>query len=233
MRVAFALVLAGTVALSAQSETPTAPLAFEVASVKPNNTGSTASRSQSGRSRVTATNVPLRWLIAEAYGVRSNRLAGPGWIDTARFDINARAPDNTPDSQLDLMLRGLLIDRFKLVARAELREQPIYVLVLANSDGKMGSNIRPATDCGKTAFAGGPGAPGVARPPAVLTGPMQCGIQSSSNPTGTVMTGGAVRMSDLARTLDGRAERLVVDRTGLPGTFNFELRFAGPNLQTA
>jgi uncharacterized protein (TIGR03435 family) len=47
------------------------------------------------------------------------------------------------------------------------------------------------------------------------------------------MTGGAVTMGDVARTVDGPADRRVFDRTGLAGTYNLALRFGRPNVPTA
>ena len=62
---------------------------------------------------------------------------------------------------------------------------------------------------------------------------MPCGTYSSLNPTGTLMTGGAVTVADLARNLDRTADRPVADRTGLTGKYNLALRFARPNPQSA
>jgi uncharacterized protein (TIGR03435 family) len=235
MRLAAILtLLAGSVIASAQSASPPANAVFEVASVKLNNSGNSASSSNSRPGSFIATNVQLRLLIAQAYGVRSNRLAGPNWIDTTRYDINARAPENTPGRQINLMLRALLVDRFKLVARTETRDQPVYALVKASKDDTLGPSLRLATECDKKAsLAGGPGAPGVMPLAGAVTGLMPCGTRSTSNPAGSLMTGGAITMADFARNLDGPADRLVVDRTGLTGTYNVELRFARPNVQAA
>lgn len=220
-----ALVLVGGVIASAQD------VAFEVASVKPNNSSSTSSSSNSGKGSLRATNRQLRLFIAQAFGFRSDRIAGPAWIDTARFDISARAPENTPDSQLSLMLRALLIDRFKLMTHTEMRDQPIYALVLANSDGKLRPGLTPSTQCDKNApfFAG---AGGVTLPdPTVPSKELPCGVRYIGTATGTVITGGAIHLSDLARSLESPATRYVVDRTGLTGTYNVQLRFSRPSLQ--
>jgi uncharacterized protein (TIGR03435 family) len=76
--------------------------------------------------------MPLRLLISNAFGIRPNRvIGGPNWIDSERFDISARAPENTTDNQLSLMLKTLITERFKLVARTEAQDQPAYALVVA------------------------------------------------------------------------------------------------------
>ena len=110
---------------------------------------------QSGRSvkgTVTLTNMPLRELIGNAFGVRLNRvLGGPGWLDSERFDIVARAPANTPDDQMRLMLRALLTHRFKLVVHTATREQPAYALIRACNDGRLGPNLIASSDCDRAA----------------------------------------------------------------------------------
>src|SRR6185503_18225879 len=75
-------------------------------------------------------------------------VGGPSWIDTDRFDITAKAAAPTSPAQLTLMLRTLLADRFKLAAHTEMRDDSIYALVMARSDGRLGPNLHPAAaDC--------------------------------------------------------------------------------------
>src|SRR5688572_6606058 len=166
--IAVLVLLAGSALVSAQSAASGPPPAFEVASVKPNNSGASGSSSYTGKGRLTATNVQLRLLIAQAYGIPSNRIAAPNWIDSARFDINARALENTPDSQTNLMLRSLLVDRFKLAARTEMRDQPIYALVVADKGGKLGPFLQPAAECDKKPMMGAPTDARAVFPQAVL-----------------------------------------------------------------
>ena len=84
-------------------------------------------------------NNSLRNIIRNTYNVQNYQIiGGPDWINTVRWDINAKAPDDAPPQQLLLMLRTLLADRFKLVIRSETREMPIYALILASADGRLG-----------------------------------------------------------------------------------------------
>jgi uncharacterized protein (TIGR03435 family) len=120
---------------------------FEVASIKPNNSGD--GRVMMGiqpGGRFTATNVPLRLLIRNAYQLQDFQIVGaPGWIASERYDIVAKAEDGTPietptldrtaPSRVQLMLRALLAERFQLAVHNETRELPIFALVLARSDG--------------------------------------------------------------------------------------------------
>ena len=241
MRSALVMValLGGTVvrtpALAQETNTPASAPAFEVASVKPNTSGSGSSSARSGKGSFTIVNQPLRMLIVNAYGVRPDRVVGgPGWIDDMRYDVTARAPENTPDNQLSLMMRTLLAERFKLVARTEVRDQPVYALVLARPDGRLGPDLKPSTECSKAPQSSGPrafglGAPSTPPVPGQLPG---CGMRSFSDGRGSMMEAGARSLADLARALDGTGGRVVVDRTGLTGTYDFQLRFARENLQS-
>jgi hypothetical protein len=70
---------------------------FEVASIKPNNSGSGSSRSgiRNG-GHFFATNVSLKALIMQAYRMQEFQIVGgPNWINTERFDIEARAEAGT------------------------------------------------------------------------------------------------------------------------------------------
>ena len=52
--------------------------------------------------------------------------------------------------ELPQLLRSLLADRFKLKTHTESRELPLYDLVLARSDGRLGPDLRPSkSECSK------------------------------------------------------------------------------------
>ena len=111
--------------------------------------------------RLIVTNVPLKFLIAVTFAmadpqslINSRILGGPDWIDSERYDISARAntefqvsPDG-PSSEMLLMIHSLLQERFKLVAHRETRELPIYELVVARADGRLGPGLHKSdVDC--------------------------------------------------------------------------------------
>src|SRR5690242_8848280 len=113
--------------------------AFEVASVKLNKSGDSNGNMRGvGSDRVVATNMPVRPMITFAYQVAGYQLiGGPGWLATDRYDINAKLeaapagvqpfiPGSTTPNALQLALRGLLEDRFKLKMHRETRELDIY-----------------------------------------------------------------------------------------------------------
>lgn len=201
------------------------PPAFDVASVKPNTSGSPGSSGRTNRGTATFTNFTARSLISNAYDIRGNRIVnGPAWLDTDRFDVNARSAENTADSAMNPMMRTLLADRFKLVVRREMRDEPVYALVLARDDKRLGPSLHASTECvtapASNGRAGGPD------PAAAPPGAPACGTRMLSDNRGTTIQSGKRTMADLARLLRGVGDRDVIDRTGLAGTFDFELRYA-------
>ena len=210
------------VTASAQSPAALKPT-FEVASVKMHDGDSAPAASRLGRGSMTFTNYPMRLIIASAYGLRPNRVVGgPKWIDAEGVTVVAKAPDGTPDNQLPLMLRSLLAERAKLSVRFETREQPIYALVLARADRRLGPNLRRSIG-GLNENAARPARAPI---PAWVNGQqVPCGVRSSFEKEGAAIQGGDRTIADLARTLQGSTGRDVIDRTGLMDTYDFDLRF--------
>jgi uncharacterized protein (TIGR03435 family) len=200
-------------------QTRPAPAAFEVASIRENVSGgdNASVRAQPG-GRVSVSNNSLRSIIRNAYNVQNYQIVGgPEWINTVRWDISAKAPDDAPPPQLLLMLRTLLADRFKLAIRNETREMPIYALTLARADGRLGSQLRSSNvDC--AAIFAAAKARGEAPPP-TTNGRPTCGTRTTR---GNMSTTG-VSMADLARNLSPFAGRPVVDKTGLSGVYDLDL----------
>lgn len=207
--------MVGAIALSGQQREQAvagASASFEVASVKPNNSGAQGSGTEWQRSgALIATNVTLKSLIARAYEVREFQVDGPGWLGSARFDINARALEGTPDQSRPAMLRSLLTERFKLTAHLETREQqPVFALVV-RSAGSLGPQLKPSQ--------------------IVCSGPNPsstgfCGLNTSVGRTGGRVIGGGLTMDNVAAAIANFAvDQTVVNRTGLEGTFDFELQF--------
>lgn len=199
--------------------------AFEVASIRPNNSGTfirAIGPAPGGRFEVL--NNTLRSLVAYAFGVDMTRqrlqiVGGPPWLDRDAFDIDAIAPGGaiTPAQARD-MLRALLEDRFKLKAHRETREVAAYDLVLDRDDRRLGPRLRASTiDCAArfAARRGGPPPP----PPAGPTQRPECGLRQTAARFG----GDAVSMNQLASALAVPAGRIVLDRTGLTGYYDADL----------
>ena len=157
-----------------------------------------------------AVNATLGSIIRLAYGLREfQTVGGPDWLDTDRFDIQARGPQGAPDSDGPRRLQSLLAERFGLKVRKEMQDRPSYALVLARANGSLGPRIRrsegPAVD--GMAAAGGrctpPGPPGP-------VGMRLCGVTMAS-------------LVDVF--LPMYTDRRVIDRTGLTGGFDVALHF--------
>ena len=220
------------IVIARQADAP----AFEVVSIRENTSGDAGQtmRRQPG-GRIITINVPLRTLIIGAYGLQPQQLAGaPDWIDSARYDITAQASGDFAITEpgtvgpAELMTQRMLADRFRLSAHTEKRELPIYTLTVARSDGRLGPRIKTAgIDCQaamnemlKKAQSGG----AVPTPPQRPDGGPGCGMRFGP---GSRLTAGGTSMAALARMLAVPVGRLVVDRTGLAGGFDFDLEFEG------
>jgi uncharacterized protein (TIGR03435 family) len=215
-------------------------LEFEVASVKVNKSGPTRMGMRTLPGSFTVTNLPLRMLITQAYRVSGYQLVGgPDWLDSERFDIIAKAPEGSRPDQTMLMLRGLLAERFKLKLHGETRETQIYALLLARNDGRLGPKLSKSTDdCEKilaerraaaAAREGGPG-PIPLTPPGPNEKPV-CTISMRPTPVPNgppllTFMGGGQPMQTLVSQISSFLNRRVVDRTGLTGSYDFELQFS-------
>jgi uncharacterized protein (TIGR03435 family) len=184
-----------------------APPAFDVAELKVNKSGApnyTADFSKGGQA--VARNVPLALLIAAAFHVRPEDVLGaPAWAGSERFDLIAKAPPTTPTDELRRMLVTLLEERLKLSAHTEQRRMRVYALVVAKGGPK---NLAPSAaprPLEKTC-------PDI-DPPAPSDEAMRC--------THTSMTQLAAELASMRREI----EIPVVDQTGLPGWYDFQLSY--------
>lgn len=187
----------------------TSPPAFEVASVKVNDSGAgSSSTQQRPNGTFEAVNVRLTAMIAYGYDLRERQIVGgPDWIRNERFDVLAKAPEDSRGREIPAMLRALLAERFRLVTRTQTIEQPIYALFFADRERQLGPEIKLSTrDCSLVQ----------ARP---------CGVNMSRDGRGTTMQAQAISMLELAGALTGSVDRVVADRTGMEGAFDVDLRF--------
>lgn len=221
MRAVVVLLVVLSTALAAQ-----APVAFDVASIRTNRSGENRIGLGFPPGGLTATNLPLRGLIIQAYRLQDHELFGlPDWATTERYDITAKAGSadvSGPDRLV--MLQALLVDRFKLRMRTEMREMTVYSLTFAREDKQLGSNITPsAIDCLARSKAGQQPPP----PPPSKPGeqPPECGVSLGMTPTGSFLRAGGIAFPDLLRIIAQNMGRPVVDKTGLKGNFNVQMKF--------
>jgi uncharacterized protein (TIGR03435 family) len=112
-------------------------VAFEVASVRLNNSGDHRSSSHNRNGELITNNVSLKHLIERAYNVKDYSLAGPDWLDSVRLDIVAKPPAGTQKDQLQPMMQALLIERFKLQTHREPKTLSAYALLVAKGGPKL------------------------------------------------------------------------------------------------
>jgi uncharacterized protein (TIGR03435 family) len=226
LAIAVAAIVLNLDRLQARAQSPTEPLRFEVASIKRNTLNDRIVVSQFQNGRLSLRGHTLGMLITSAYRVQEFQIADvPDWIDTDRFDILATAPSNAPGiaepagpvapgpgepTRRDRMLRALLEDRFRLSVHKETRERPVFALVPARRDGRLGPALKPTSvDC---ATANGLDSCGTS------VGPGYIRVR------GVTMAQLATAFSRLSFT-GSSLNRLVVDRSRLEGRYDAELKF--------
>ena len=201
---------------------PAAELRFEVASIRPNkpNAGDPVRvmhRFLPGGS-FEAFNVTLGSVIRLAYGLQDFQMVGgPEWLDRDRFDVQARAPQGAADDEGPRRLQSLLAERVALKARRETREHPIYALVLARADGSLGPRLRRSQFDPEELQA--QVAKAFRENPRAFS-PPQCGLAA-----GRRLGSCGVTIAMMASLFPIYTGRMVVDRTGLTGGYDYELRF--------
>jgi uncharacterized protein (TIGR03435 family) len=208
----------------------TAPVSFEVATVKLNKSGAPFVLININAGRFTASNFPLRELIRVVFRLQPNQLVGgPDWL-TDRYDITGKIPEGVAPARRDDMVKALLADRFKLVTHTETRELPLFALVLARRDGRLGPSLSlTKNDCtpgrGRgAALAGGGPPPGGMPPPPPAFKPGErptCGTMQGPG----LITAGGITMTRLSELLSGNVGRTVIDRTGLAGPYDLDITY--------
>ena len=148
-----------------------------------------------------------RSLIRDAYSLADVPIAGaPGWMDAETFDVTIPSNDavasngaSDPDAVREAV-RLFFENQLSLSWHFETREFPVYALVMANADGTLGPNIRPAAWC-----------------------TFLCGVDNSL----TRIFGKKVTLDELARDMPRTSPlslgRDIVNRTGLTEAYDFEL----------
>jgi uncharacterized protein (TIGR03435 family) len=178
-----------------------APLAFEVATIKPSRPGTPGKAlTMRGPRTVITINFSVNDLISFAYGVHIRQVTGgPAWLDSELYDIVGEPEaEGAPNrKQIEGMIQKLLADRFKLTFHHDKKELTVFTLVV----GKNGSKLTPS--------AGDPkGLPGV-----------------GMGALGRMFAGNA-HMSDFTGFLQAVVlDRPVVDQTELTGRFDFQMKW--------
>lgn len=187
---------------------------FEAASVRLSKDPEPGGDVEITPGRFRGKDLALQWLILVAYRLPSKNLSGelPDWTISQRYDIDARTGDAAGEGAVLVALQNLLAERFGLRVRREMKEEPVYFLTVAKGGAKM-----PEGHC----------------TPVKQDLPNECYSQSSDGLV-TTMEWRGVRMSDgegvSHRTFVGHFaglnNRVVIDKTGLAGTYDVRLKWA-------
>lgn len=200
--------------------------AYDVASIKPNKSGSGSLDVDSNVDTYNAKNITVKSLLEDAYGIRKDLISGvPGPIESAHFDVMAKIVD--PDAaairkltprQRGAMLLPMLAERFQLKAHTETRILPVFELVVVSSGPKF--KLSADQKSGDT------------------------GTSIQGNDRGVQLTAHGITIKSLASSLEGQMHRPVIDKTGLAGNYDVAMKWssdtvpsseanAGPSIYTA
>ncbi len=200
----------GSLMLAACCAAAVAQPSFEVADVKANSSGETAMAVDfQGGARFMARNVPMRILIALAYHVRPDAVTGgPGWLGSSRYDILAKGSQKASSDEIRLMLQSLLRERFLLAVHREQKSMAAFALETVRG----GPTMKASADAPLSE--------------------QRC-LPGEAPPGGKQVSCRHMTMAVLADVLQEVAgpdlDVPVVDRTGVVGSFDFELVWS-PNL---
>lgn len=189
--------------------------AFEVASIKPDKSGTMMMRVMFTSDGISITNLPVHMLLREAFGISDNELmAEPGWLNSDRFDIEAKVATEDVPKLKDLkpaehwaMLLPVFEERFGLKYHREKRELTQYELVVA----KGGPKLKEAT-LGETYANGFKGPDGKSAGGMVRVEPGD-------------FIGQSTHLDTLVHFLSFQFHSPVTDKTGLTGKYDIEMKW--------
>ena len=203
---------------------------FEVAAIKPSHPGTPGPSFRFHGDGITIHSATLKAIMGFAFNVRDFQISGgPSWINSDRYDIEAKEPKAVQDGMLKLdfdqrtklmgqLLQSLLADRFQLKVTHDTKELPVYALVVAKGGPKfLHAKFETSDD---PAHRADPTLPRPAGPPCPTD--MRCWHNYGSM---ALVVDILSWMSDIGRP--------VLDRTGLEGGYYLELQYAPQRLTAA
>jgi uncharacterized protein (TIGR03435 family) len=151
--------------------------------------------------RLSAPAASLRYLITEAFGLAGFQVADvSGWMESDLYTIIASTGHAADVQESRVMLRGLLESRFRLKTHREVRQTPVFALVVDRG----GPKLTPSSDG-------------------------QAPVGSQPSDAEVILPIGST-ISDLVKHLNTRSGPLavgrpVIDQTGLDGRYIIRLTF--------
>ncbi len=231
MKVIPLLIPAGLVLGAAFAQAPPARLEFEVTSVKAvppivAGPGRVNIGMHIDGAQVHFDGFALKDYIRMAYRVKPYQVMGPDWIDSERFQIDAKLPAGATREQVPEMLQALLADRFRLKFHNESKEFPVYALEVPPGGSKLKDVSDPTAPVDAKAptevqAQGGPGGVGVRLPGG-----------ASYTFANNEFVGKKLTMPVLADTLTRFMDRPVIDMTGLKGQYDLTIPLTEEDYRT-
>jgi uncharacterized protein (TIGR03435 family) len=172
----------------------------------------------------------LKSLVLRAYDVKDYQVSAPSWMDSERYQVEAKIPPQADRAAVSKMLQALLAERFHLAVRRETRRLPVYFLTLAKGGPKF-HQAKPAAEEGAEEQPVDPkfrrGADGLPdlQPGADVPRSYEV-VLSGSDGVVYKLWGRHETMAQLAGRLSTALGRVVVDRTGLADRYNFTLTWS-------
>jgi uncharacterized protein (TIGR03435 family) len=172
-------------------------LTFDAASVKPNKLDDRIVTIDVGPGgRFAARGYTLKLLIQQAYEIKGFQiLDGPGWLDTDRYDVQARGRANATRHEVNKMLQKLLADRFRLRLHPIQKEMPGFELEVAGDHSKLTPS--KASEEAATMRRDAKGA----------------------------LVADGFSMAAFAKVVSAHVSKPVMDKTGLPGLYDFRIHW--------
>ena len=183
-----------------------APMVFEVATIKPSNPDAPGKVLTFRGRQFMSINTTLSDLITFAYRLHASQLTGaPEWVETAKYDITAQPQaEGVPNErQLRALVQKLVEDRFRLTVSRGTKELSVYAMTVGKGGSRLTRNETNPNGLPSLFFKG-------------------LGVLPALNAS----------MSDLASVLQTTVlDRPIVDRTALPGRFDFTLTWTPDDSQ--
>lgn len=211
---------AGAALKAHQSISNNADLRYQTVSIERSKPEETMMRFQNSADRFTAINMTVQKLVGGAYGLEPMQvIGGPDWVGTNRYDIQAKMDEPTLNKLQSLtqeqrilerkrMLQAFLASRFQMALHQETKDLPVYTLVVSKSGSKLKTaNPDETYSDGIKGFDGKP------------TGPHTMRVAIGE------FTAQGLPMTEIVSLLTNQVDRIVVDKTGLTGQYDFTLKW--------